>query len=185
MTAGAAQPPAESRKARGVVYAIASAMADGHIPAGDRAALRREQLGPAFWRLAVRYLEPARLLGPESAPWRRETERRWAAIVANVAHADHCHVPDRRLGAALSAADVAEARVLRLARAHGERLFPAVRAVSHQLISGGHRADWADFADLILSDGSPWQDDVRRRLCLDYYRAQARPAREPHDEEES
>ena len=185
MTAGAGQPSAEPRNARGVVHAIARAMAADHILAGDRAALRREQLGPAFWRLAVRYLEPAGLLGPEGSSWRRETERRWAAIVSNLAHADDCHAPNRPLGAALSAADVAEARVLRLARAHGERLFPAVRAVSHQLISGGHRADWADFADLILSDGSRWQDDVRRRLCLDYYRAQGRPAREPHDEEES
>jgi hypothetical protein len=185
VTAGAHQPGAEARGARGVVHAIAREMAEGRIPAGDQAALRREKLGPAFWRLAVRHLEPAGLLGPEGSPWRQEGERRWAAIVSNLAHAGHCHAPDRRLGAALAAADIAEARVLRLARAQGDRLLPAVRAVAHQLISGGHRADWADFADLILSDGRPWHADVRRRLCLDYYRAQARPAREPHDEEES
>jgi len=176
---------AEPRKARQVVHAIAREIAAGRIPAGDQADLRRERLGPAFWKVAVRHLEPAGLLGAEDAPWRADAERLWTAIVAGVARAGEQHVEGRRLGAALAEADVAEARVLRLARAHGENLLKTVRAVAHQLVSGGQRADWADFAALILSDGreKDWEDAVRRGLCLDYYRAKEHGFRNVNQEE--
>ncbi len=173
----------EPRRARDVVHVIAREIAGDRIPPGDQAALRRETLGPAFWRVAVRHLETAGLLGPEDAPWRAETERRWAAILAELARAGGQHAKGRRLGAALAEANVAEARVLRLARAHGESLLKTVRAVAHQLVSGGQRADWADFAALILSDGAPWEAAERRRLCLDYYRAHERGSRDLDKEE--
>ena len=78
---------------------------------------------------------------------------------------------------------LAEARLLRLARAHGESLHKAVRAVAQQLASGGWRVDWADFADLITSDGAPWEEDVRRRLCRDFYRTQRSPQKVQKEEE--
>jgi hypothetical protein len=173
----------ERRQARQVVHAIAREIAAGRIPPGDQADLRRERLGPAFWKVAVRHLEPAGFLGAEDTPWRADAERRWTAIVAGLARAGEQHVAGRRLGAALSEADVAEARVLRLARAHGESLLKTVRAVAHQLVSGGQRADWADFAALILSDGKDWEAEVRRRLCLDYYRAQEHGSGDANQEE--
>jgi CRISPR system Cascade subunit CasB len=178
-----AQAP-ERNRVRNVVHAIGREIATNRIPAGDQADLRKERLGPAFWRVAVRHLEPAGLLGSEDAPWRGEAERSWTAIVAGLARAGRQHVEGRRLGAVLSEANVAEARVLRLARAHGDSLLKAVRAVAHQLVSGGQRADWADFAALILSDGKAnWEAGVRRRLCLDYYRAQEHGSRDANQEE--
>lgn len=173
----------ERRSARQVVHAIAREIAAGRIPAGDQADLRRERPGPAFWKVAVRHLEPAGLLGAEDAPWRADAERRWTAIVASLARAGEQHVGGRRLGVALSEADIAEARVLRLARAHGESLLKTVRAVAHQLVTGGHRADWADFAMLILSDGTDWEAGVRQRLCIDYYRAEEHGSRDANQEE--
>jgi CRISPR system Cascade subunit CasB len=167
-----------------VVHAVAREIADGRIGPGDRGSLRRETVGPAFWRIAVRHLEPAGLLGGDDAPWRADQERRWAAILAGLAHSAELHTPRRRLGVALAEADVAEARVLRLARAHGEPLLATVRAVAHQLGSGGQRVDWADFADLILSDGKPWEEEVRRRLCLDFYRTRERGFRDDAKTEE-
>ena len=83
----------------------------------------------------------------------------------------------------LAGAGIAEARVLRLVRSQGEALLANVRAISHQLAATGHRVDWSDFAALILSDDAPWADDVRRRLCLDYYRALRHGSREMNKEE--
>ena len=71
-------------------------------------------------------------------------------------------------------------RLLRLVRSHDERLLDDVRAITHQLGSGGHRFDWAEVAELVLSDDTPfadWGEDVRRRICLDYYRQRAGSAR--------
>lgn len=167
---------------REAVHRIASELADNRIPPGDRAALRKEELGPAFWKIAARLLEPAGLLA--DGPHRDEAERRWAAILAGMARAPGLHAKGRRLGTVLAEADVAEARVLRLARAHGDSLRKTVRAVAHQLVSGGQRVDWADFADLITSDGAPWEDEVRRRMCRDFYRTD-RSSQDAKKEEES
>ena len=176
-------PGAGPRKpgVRETAHRIALVIADKHFPSGDRAALRKGELGPAFWKLAVQHLEPAGLL-PEG-PHREESERRWAAIVAGLARAPELHARGRRLGAVLAEADVAEARLLRLARAHGESLHKTVRAVAQQLASGGWRVDQADFADLITSDGAPWEEDVRRRLCRDFYRTQRSPQKVQKEEE--
>lgn len=169
----APEPPVtnpETRRAgaREIVHRIALAIADERIPPGDRAALRREELGTAFWKIAGLYLEPAGLLA--EGPSRDEAERRWAAILGGIARTPRLHARGRRLGNALAEASVTEDRVLRLARAHGDGLHKIVRAVTQQLASGGLQTDWADVADLILSDGSNWEDEVRRRMCRDFYR---------------
>jgi CRISPR type I-E-associated protein CasB/Cse2 len=176
VAAPAGEPP--RARFRQAVHAIAKEIEDDRIPTGDQAALRREQAGPAFWRLAVRLLEPAGLLVPGDGSSARRQERRWVAIVAALARAPGSHRPGRRVGQALAEAEIAEARVLRLARAQDEALLEAVRAVAHQLATAGVRVDWSDVAELILSDGAPWQEDVRRRLFLDYYRALQRGSRE-------
>lgn len=169
-----------SRHEREVVHRIALEIADERIPAGDRAELRQGdrqgKRGPAFWKVAVRHLEPAGLLRDD------EAERRWAAILAGLARHPGSHAKDRRLGVALAEADVAEARVLRLARAHGDSLHKAVRAVAQQLASSGLKVDWGDFADLITSDGAPWEDEVRRRMCRDFYRTERSSQEGPKEE---
>jgi CRISPR type I-E-associated protein CasB/Cse2 len=177
--------PGRESEIRKTVHRLALAIAgEKEIPPGDRAALRRQERGPAFWKVAVHYLEPAGLLAERSHCSAAEAERRWAAILAGLAHHAESHLRGRRLGVVLAEADVAEARVLRLARARGESLLRAVRAVAHQLGSGGARVDWADFADLILSDGAPpWEDEVRRRLCRDFYRTHDRGSRDIQKEE--
>lgn len=168
---------------REVVHKIALEIAQEHFPAGDRAALRKEQRGPAFWKIAVHHLEPKGLL--VDGPWRDEAELRWAAILAGLARNPQLHRRDRRLGDVLAEADIAEARVLRLARAHGDSLHKTVRAVAQQLASSGLKVDWGDFADLILSDGRPWEDEVRRRMCRDFYRTIGRGSRDVQKEEKS
>jgi hypothetical protein len=178
-------PPPEHFTARRAIHAIAKEINDGRILSGDQAALRREKLGPAFWRLAVRLLEPSGLLPPESAPWRSRTELQWAAMVAELVRAGKLHTSGYRLGNALAQAQVTEARVLRLASANGDVLISTVRAVAHQLVAAGQRADWADFAMLVLGDGARWGEQERRRLCLDYYRAREGGSRIAKTEEES
>jgi len=160
---------------REVLGKIAWELDNDVIPPGEVAALRRlrpdQPGGPAFWKIAVRHLEPAELLADAGAPWRDEEERRWAMVLAGMAEMKGLHRPGRALGRVLAEAEVSEARVLRLLRAQGEdALAAAVRAVVHQLASGGHRVDWHDLAELIRSAGRPFEGSVRRRIATDYYR---------------
>lgn len=152
------------------------------IPPGDQAALRRLQPGegggPAFWKIAVHYLEPSGWLPAAGASYRDDVEQRWAAILAAVARLKDQHPRDRErrrkpsLGAALHQAGVSEGRVLRLLRARDEALLTVVRTVSHQLASEGVPVDLTDLAELVLSDGAPsdWENAVRRRIAMDFYR---------------
>lgn len=143
------------------------------IPPGDVASLRRarpgEIGGPAFWKIAVRHLEPAGLLPAESAPWRDEAERRWTAILGGMALMAGLHAGGVRPGRAFAERSVAEHRVMRLLQARGDALLTLVRTVAHQLASLGARVDWTDLAELVRWDGTEWQDPVRRRIALDYY----------------
>ena len=178
--APAVQPESFTVRVREVIRRLAYQMEKEILPAGDRAALRRESQGPAFWKIAVRDLEPNGLLaGGEE---REESLRRWAAILAIVARAPELQTNGRRLGTALAEADIVEARVLRLAQAAGETLRRTARAVAQQLASLGQRVDWSDFAELILSDERPWAEDVRHRICLDFYRSTDRAARDSKKE---
>lgn len=176
------KPPSREARTREVVHVIAQEMARNHIPPGDQAALRREKLGPAFWRIAVRHLEPAGLL--VEGLNRDEAERRWAAILAGLARAPRLHVKGRRLGTVLAEAKVVEVRLFRLTRSHGDNLLKAVRAVAQQLASGGYPLDWADFAVLIVSDGRKSGERFRRGLCRDFYRTE-RSSHEGQKEEKS
>jgi CRISPR system Cascade subunit CasB len=143
------------------------------IPPGDVGELRRARPGdvggPALWKIAVRHLEPAGLLPSESAPWRDSSERAWTAILGGMADMAGLHTGGARPGRVLAEREVSEHRVNRLLRARGEALLGLVRTVARQLASRGARVDWTDLANLVLRDGTEWQDRIRRRIALDYY----------------
>lgn len=169
------------RPLRQVVHLLADAIAA--LPSGEQAELRRELAtdrrgeagGPAFWKLAARYLEPDQL-GTADPPWRDQAERRWAFVTGVLAKLGDTHRRGHSLGDALAAADVAEPRVLRLLRVEGEEiLYDTVRSVVQQLASQGEPVDGADIAELVLSSGSAsWAEKTRRRLARHYYRARLR-----------
>lgn len=185
--AKAARPPGRGASAfaphkalSGAVNAIAhelkggpSRKLDGKLSPGDVAALRRLERGAAppraFWRIVVAHLEPARLLVDGAGPLRDDPERRWAVILGGMAHCAGLHQPGESLGRGLARAKLAEVRFARLLRAGGDALAPELRAVSHQLASSATHVDWAELADLVLSDGRPWAEEVRRRIARDYY----------------
>ncbi|MFP3940273.1 MAG: type I-E CRISPR-associated protein Cse2/CasB [Thermoanaerobaculia bacterium] len=148
------------------------------IPPGDVAALRRSRPGdvggPAFWKVAVRHLDPAGLLPSADHPERDDLERRWTTILGGMAEMEGHHTGGVSLGRALAGRSetdrpVSEARVLRLLDARGEALLRLVRPIAHLLASRGTRLDWTDFALLVLDDGSTWEHKIRRRIALDYY----------------
>lgn len=151
------------------------------IGRGDRAALRRmhdgRPDGMVFWKLASRYLEPEDLLRPRHDPRRHAVERAWAAVFATAARLEGKHRGNFHLGRAMAEAGVSEARFQRLYAARGKTLLDALRGVVHQLASSGAQVDLGDVAELLLSDGSDrerngvlWEDDVRHKLALDFYR---------------
>jgi hypothetical protein len=162
-----AEHDAPTGRLRSAVNRIVQAMRkDGAVTPGDRAALRRQRPGepggPVFWKMAARYLEPADLLPPVASKRRDGAERQWAVVLAAIAElADLHHTgPGHRLGRVLADRKVSEARVLRL-----------LRDVVHQLASSGARVDLTDLANLVTSDGTAWETDVRRSIALDYYRS--------------
>jgi CRISPR system Cascade subunit CasB len=153
---------------------LGALISDGLSP-GDVAAMRRmrpDDVGaPVFWRLAASEL--ATVFATEG-PRRDEQERRWAVILQAMAEMRRLHDPRRSLGAALADADVAEQRLLKLLRASDDALFDAVRVIAHHLATRGVATNTADIARLILSDGGPNQETVRRKLARDFYGAQSR-----------
>ena len=169
---------AETGRLRSTVGRLVQAMQkDGAVTSGERSALRRQRPGepggPVFWKLAARYLEPADLLPPVGSKRRDSAERQWAVVLAAIAELADFHRSGsaHRLGRVLADRSVSEARVLRLLRAHDAALLDTVRDVVHQLASSGARVDLSDVANLVTSDGTDWETDVRRSIALDYYRS--------------
>lgn len=165
--------PAPKQSTYAIISRIATHLADeGAI--GARAALRRLQFeapdAPAFWRIVVTDLDGAI---PQNSPWREQQERRWAAILTGLAVVvgANLHQPKRRLGDALADAQLHETRLLKLLRARGDALLSLVRPLAHQLESKGISVDWADVAQLILSEGRGDEDRVRRDLARVYFSA--------------
>ncbi|MEX1366484.1 MAG: type I-E CRISPR-associated protein Cse2/CasB [Nannocystaceae bacterium] len=163
---------------RKIISSLAARLADDRA-IGDRAALRRLSYetpdAPAFWRLLVGDLAP-RI--PEAPPYREDQERRWAAIISGLAEVAGAglHVPRRRLGEAAAEANLHEMRMLKLLRAHGDALLDLIRPLAHQLVSKGIPVDWADVAELVLSDGRSDEDRIRRNLARTYFSALHRHA---------
>ncbi|MDO8434694.1 MAG: type I-E CRISPR-associated protein Cse2/CasB [Candidatus Binatus sp.] len=168
------QAPAETSTLASLAGRLAALISDGLSP-GDVATMRRmrpDEIGaPIFWRLAA-----SELAGEftTEGPRRDRQERRWAVILQAMAEMRHLHDPRKSLGASLADADIAEQRLLKLLRAGDDALFDAVRVIAHHLATRGVATNTADLARLILSDGGPNQESVRRKLARDFYGAQSR-----------
>ena len=170
-------PPPETpqetkiRPEHAAVRELAHHLSQDHpITSGDRAALRRMHQGirpAAFWRLVTMVLEPKGLVRDVAS------EQRWAAIIGLMAEAAGLHVANRRLGAALSEAKVAETRVLRLLNAQSDGLVDALRYAIRPLIVGGSKFDQTALADLILTDGDPERaEKPRHAIARAFYGAE-------------
>jgi CRISPR system Cascade subunit CasB len=144
---------------------------------GDVAALRK--LAPddpscaAYWRLMS--MNPG--LVPQSGEGREDIERRWASILQAMATMAGLHNPRVPLGRAMAEADVAEQRLLRLLRASGSSLADAVRITAHHLTQKAMPSNHLDLAQLVLSDGGPSEDSVRRSIARSFYTQTAKEAR--------
>lgn len=164
--------PTESHGLTSIVASIATQIG-GPLSPGDVAALRR--LGPrrsdcaAFWRVLAQHPEAI----PYEGPVRDDLESRWACILRAMATLAGQHDPSQPLGRALANADVSEPRVLRLLSASGANLADVVRVLSHHLASKAVPVNQVDLAALVLSDGGPNEERVRRRIARSYFASQA------------
>lgn len=149
---------------------------------GDVAELRRldpeHPSAAVFWRLVAAMPEVG-----SDAPWQAERERRFAVILRTFAELRDVHRGGRRLGAVLAEAGLDERRLLQLLRSRRTALAHAIRTTCHFLVSKGATADAIGFARLVISEDAPWEEDERRQLARDYFRAAARTER--HTQEKS
>lgn len=141
---------------------------------GEVASLRRIDTDapscPAYWRLVAS-------LAPGAPTDLADDERRAAVILRAFADLRDVHRAGRRLGFALAEAGFDERRLLQLLRAHGNALAHAVRTASHYLVSRGVRVDAMEIVRLVVTDGAAGEDDERRRVARDYFRATATQGR--------
>lgn len=174
--APASDPSLERPSLATVVHRIAAALDPAvrqhGLPPGDVAALRRlepDDLSvPAFWKVLATYVSPAGLL-PRGGRALDDAERAWAVILNAMAHLAGHNDPHTSLGAALAEAGFSELRFVRLLRARGEALAPAVRTMAQFLASKAQPVNQADLAQLVLSDGHNHAESVRRRIARSYY----------------
>ena len=139
-----------------------------NLGTGPRAELRRLRADAADrWRSAAFYRIYADCIAPEHAG-NDEHQRRWAMILAGLAHLDHHG--GRNPGETMAENGFSERRLVRLLDADPDHLATDLRAAVAFLASKGASANWIDLADLVLSCGGERHDAVRRRFAAAYYR---------------
>ncbi len=151
----------------------------GSLGPGDVAELRRLRpegaLGPAFWRIVQKHLEPAGLLSGERSNLQQEDL--WVVILSGMARTPSLHNPGSPLGKSLAEAGVSELRLLRLLQARGDSLFKQVATLAGLLASKGQSFNWVELARLVLHQDSPdwtYRDDarkLRRKVARNYYQS--------------
>jgi CRISPR system Cascade subunit CasB len=160
---------ADARPLAQLVNRLAHAVSRQLSP-GDLAALRRlspdDLSAPAYWKLLGTVLVDEVRQGDAGL----QRERRWGTILSAMAVTAGLHRPGRSLGAALAEAGYSELRLTRLFRAGGDALPPEVRSAASFLAAKAIPFDAADLAGLVLSDGGPSEDLVRRGIARSYYR---------------
>ena len=155
----------------------------GQLSAGDVAELRRldpeRPFTAAFWKLVAGCLVPAGHIPDGDSSLARERERRWAVILAGLAHLGDLHRSGTPLGRALAAVDYAELRLQRLLRASGAALFDQALGAARFLSAKRQPADWTDAAFLILFEDGDGAERSRRRLARDFF---SQSSRQEHSE---
>ena len=138
---------------------------------GDIAELRRlnpgDPVAPSFWKLLNSLEDLVRL--PASGNQLAEQERRWACFFNAAAILSDLHRRDVPLGLALAKAELSEIRFVRLLRAEEHHLFVEVRHTARFLAAKGQVVDIYGFALLLMSDGTDFQESVRRNTARSYY----------------
>jgi hypothetical protein len=84
------------------------------------------------------------------------------------------HTHQVPFGKGLAVAQVSPLRVERLLRAHGSALLDLVKSMAHQLSSKGVKFDQVGLVELVLSDGAPYEESIRRSIARSFYRIETR-----------
>lgn len=154
---------------RAIVGRIVQAL-EKQLAPGDIAALRRlepsDPAAPAFFKVAASVLDG---ILPDGEDARLDAERRWAAVLCSMSVTNGLHLFGRPLGSALADAGFTELRLTRLLRARGDQVFTALRAAAQFLASKAQPFDPADLARLVLSEGRPDEEKVRRAIARSYF----------------
>jgi len=146
----------------------------GAVSRGDASVLRRmdpRKPEAPFFKIEGLVLDTHL---PGDAHSRAELETRWAAITIGLAHLAGLHRPGLRLGRVLAEAQWSELRFSRLVRADADRLADDLPSLARFLTAKGVPVDWTGAAQLILTAGTPGEEEVRRHLARDYYGTLAR-----------
>ena len=162
-----------------LVSTIAELLSDSPaLSRGDLSALRRmdpRRPEPPFFKIEALVLEEWL---PGEAAARADLETRWSAITCGLAHLGVLHRPGLRLGNVLAEADWSDVRFARLVRADADRLADDLPALARFLEAKSIPVDWTGAAQMILSAGTPHEEDVRRHIARDYYGTLARKAQQ-------
>jgi CRISPR type I-E-associated protein CasB/Cse2 len=145
---------------------------------GDLSALRRmdpRRPDAAFFKIEGLVLDDWL---PGDAAARADLETRWAAVACGLAHLGELHRPGLRLGTVLAEHEWSELRFVRLVRADVGRLADDLPTLARFLKAKSAPVDWSGAAHLILSAGTPWEEEVRRHIARDYYGSLARRTRQ-------
>ena len=157
-----------NRLASAIAVDFATALSPGDVADLRRLDPVKGTRCPAFWKIAVERLEPAGFdFDDPEARW----DERWAAVLQVMALLHGLPGRPHRLGAALAAAGVSEARVMRLLRSQGPALYDGLRMTARQLASAAVPVYWADLAEFVLADAfDADRERVRRNVARDFYR---------------
>lgn len=162
----------------GAAFAQTEISSHGRFSTGDLAELRRldhqagyTSTGGAFWRIVVEDLESRQLVSENAT---EQALRPWLAILQGLATLGGLHQPKRHLGADLVEAKISEARLTRLLSARGDALLDQLRPLAHQLRSHNQATNWAEAAQLVLSDGRRSADRVRQGIARAFYSRQSK-----------
>ena len=142
----------------------------GHLPNGDRAALRRidpdTPVTPTLWKVLFE------LDQGDSPDWIGQTtwEKRWATLLMGMAHCAGLHDYNVPLGQALAKAGWAETRFVRLLEAGDETLPILLRRMAQYLASKQQPANWDDARRLLFYQSGDTAEDIRLSIARPYYR---------------
>ncbi|MEO5339805.1 MAG: type I-E CRISPR-associated protein Cse2/CasB [Magnetococcus sp. MYC-9] len=139
---------------------------EGGLGTGEIAELRRwrhgGEISPTAWRLLALYANTESM--------RAESEDRWLAVLAGMAHlSPHPHHAGANPGRVLAASDFSENRFHKLLNSRGAAFLEAVDRTCRFLRAQGASVDWTRFAPFILTLDPDKAEQQRRMLARDYF----------------